>query len=70
MMAIKQICEDPEPVGHSYMDLEPEGRQIVDLHRQYKHAVATGDHNLAQELEEDMKMMRFNWGKEKAHMEA
>ena len=33
------------------------------------HAMATGDYNYAQELEEEMKMMRFNWGKEKQHME-
>ena len=46
-----------------------EGRGIVDLHRNYKHAMATGDYNYAQELEEEMKMMRFNWGKEKQHME-
>jgi len=70
MHAIKQVCEDPEPVSHSYMDLDPEGRQIVDLHRSFKHAMATGDYGYAQELEEEMKMMRFNWGKHKAHMEA
>ena len=70
MEAIRQVCEDPEPVSHSYMDLEPEGRQLVDLHRTHKHAMATGDYNYAQELEEEMKMMRFNWGKNKGHMEA
>ena len=32
--------------------------------------MATGDYNYAQELEEEMKMMRFNWGKNKGHMEA
>ena len=32
--------------------------------------MATGDYDYANELEEEMKMMRFNWGKEKAHMEA
>ena len=68
--AIKEVCEDPEPVSHSYMDLSPEARGIVDLHRQYKHLMATGDYDGAQELEEEMKLMRFNWGKEKAHMEA
>ena len=67
MMAIKQICDDPEPVSHGYMDLSEEGRGIVDLHRSYKHAVATGDYDYAQELEEEMKMMRFNWGKAKHH---
>jgi len=70
MQAIKQVCEDPEPVDHSYMDLTPEARGIVDLHRSFKHAMATGDYDGAQELEEEMKLMRFNWGKEKAHMEA
>ena len=70
MMAIKQICDDPEPVEHSYMDLAPEGRGLVDMHRSYKHAMATGDYGYANELEEEMKMMRFNWGKEKGHMEA
>ena len=70
MQAIKQVCEDPEPVEHSYMDLSPEGRGIVDLHRSFKHAMATGDHDGAQELEEEMKLMRFNWGKEKGHLEA
>ena len=33
MQAIKQVCDDPEPVEHSYMDLAPEGRQIVRHHR-------------------------------------
>ena len=70
MEAIRQVCEDPEPVDHSYMDLAPEGRQLVDLHRAHKHAMATGDYNHAQELEEEMKMMRFNWGKNKDHMQA
>ena len=70
MEAIRQVCEDPEPVDHSYMDLTPEARGIVDLHRSFKHAMATGDYDGAQELEEEMKMMRFNWGKEKAHMQA
>ena len=32
--------------------------------------MATGDYNYAQELEEEMKMMRFNWGKKKDHMQA
>jgi hypothetical protein len=31
--------------------------------------VATGDYDYAQELEEEMKLMRFNWGKAKHHME-
>ena len=52
------------------MDLGKEGRQIVDLHRDYKHARATGDYGHAQELEEEMKLMRFNWGNDKGHMEA
>jgi len=69
MLAIKQVCEDPEPVDHSYMDLTPEGRSLVDLHRNHRHAMATGDYDYANELEEEMKMMRFNWGKQKAHME-
>ena len=69
-MAIKQICEDPEPASHSYMDLSEDGRRIVDLHRDFRHKMATGDYDGANELEEEMKMMRFNWGKEKAHMEA
>ena len=70
LQAIKQICDDPEPVEHSYMDLTPEARGIVDLHRAHKHAMATGDYGGAQELEEEMKMMRFNWSKERGHMEA
>ena len=70
MEAIRQVCEDPEPVDHSYMDLAPEARGLVDLHRNYKHLMATGDMDGAQELEEEMKMMRFNWGKNKGHMEA
>jgi hypothetical protein len=64
MQAIKQVCDDPEKCEHSYMDLDKEGRGLVDMHRNYKHAMATGDLNHAQELEEEMKMMRFNWGKE------
>jgi len=40
-LAIKQICED-EPYQGRYMDLTPEGRKIVDLHRNYNHARATG----------------------------
>ncbi len=64
MAAIKQVCDDPEPVSHSYMDLGPEGRELVDLHRSHRHAMATGDYGAAQELEEEMKMMRFNWGKD------
>ena len=63
MQAIKQICENPDPVEHSYMDLTPEARGLVDMHRAHRHAKATGDENYAQELEEEMKMMRFNWGK-------
>ena len=70
MAAIKQICDDPEPAEHSYMDLSEEGRSIVDMHRSLKHAMATGDYNYAQELEEEMKMMRFNWGKDRDHMAA
>ena len=68
--AIKEVCEDPEPLEHSYMDLSPEARGIVDIHRQFRHLMATGDYDGAHELEEEMKLMRFNWGKEKAHMEA
>ncbi|KAL1527011.1 hypothetical protein AB1Y20_015699 [Prymnesium parvum] len=64
MQAIKQICEDPDPPEHSYMDLGPEGRSLVDLHRSYRHAKATGDEGYAAELEEEMKMMRFNWAKD------
>ena len=45
MEAIKQVCEDPEPVEHGYMDLTPEARGIVDLHRSFKHAMATGDYD-------------------------
>ena len=52
------------------MDLSEEGRGIVDLHRSHRHAVATGDYDYAQELEEEMKLMRFNWGNDKGHMEA
>ena len=70
MQAIQQICEDPEPVSHGYMDLTPEARGIVDMHRSFKHAMATGDYNEAQELEEEMKLMRFNWGNQRKHMEA
>ena len=62
MQAIKQICDDTDPLEHSYMDLNPEARGLVDLHRSYRHAKATGDENYAAELEEEMKMMRFNWG--------
>lgn len=40
-LAIKQICED-EPYQGRYMDLTPDGRRIVDLHRSYNHARATG----------------------------
>ena len=70
MEAIKQVCEDPEPLSHGYMDLEPEARRIVDMHRQLKHAMATGDYGMAHELEEEMKLMRFHWGKDKDHMQA
>ena len=41
------------------MDLTPEGRSLVDLHRNHRHAMATGDYDYANELEEEMKMMRF-----------
>ena len=27
--AIKEVCEDPEPVSHSYMDLSPEARALL-----------------------------------------
>jgi hypothetical protein len=40
-LAIKQICDD-EPFQGRYMDLTPDGRKIVDLHRNYNHARATG----------------------------
>ena len=59
-MALKQVCDD-EPYDGHYMDLPAESRQIVDTHRLYRHAKATGKTDLADELEEDMKMMRFNW---------
>ena len=65
MQAIKQVCEDPEPVDHCYMDLNPEARRIVDMHRSLKHLMATGDYDGAAELEEEMKMMRFKWGDNK-----
>jgi hypothetical protein len=64
MQAIKQICDDDEPLDHSYMDLEPEARGLVDIHRNHRWAKATGDEGYAAELEEEMKMMRFNWGKD------
>ena len=60
MEAIRQVCEDPEPASHGYMDLSPEGRELVDLHRTYRHAMATGELDYARELEEEMQMMRFN----------
>jgi len=62
-MALKQVCED-EPYQGRYMDLTPEARRIVDLHRNFNHARATGKEDWAQELEEEMKMMRFSWGKD------
>lgn len=61
MQAIKQICENPDPPEHSYMDLTPEAKSFVDLHRAFRHAKATGDVTQAQELEEEMKLMRFRW---------
>ena len=61
--AATQVCDDPEPASHSYMDLSPEGRQLVDLHRSHRHARATGEYDFAQELEEEMKMMRFKYAR-------
>lgn len=68
--AIKQLCDDPEPATHGYMDLSSEARQLVDLHRNHRRALATGDYDLANELEEDMTLMRFKWPTDKQHMEA
>ena len=65
--AIAQICEDDEPI-ESYMDLTPEARKIVDIHREYRHAKATGEYAVASDLEEEMKLMRFNWPKEDGHL--
>ena len=59
-VALKQVCDD-EPYQGSYMDLSPEARQIVDLHRNYRHAQATGKVEWAAELEEEMKLMQFRW---------
>ena len=59
-MALKQVCDDDPYDGH-YMDLPAESKHIVDTHRLYRHAKATGKTEMAEELEEDMKMMRFNW---------
>ena len=67
--AIKQLCDDPSP-PHGYMDLSSEARQLVDLHRNHRRALATGDYDLANELEEDMTLMRFKWPTDKQHMEA
>lgn len=64
MQAIKQICNDDERPDHGYMDLTPEARGLVDLHRNHRWAKATGDENYAAELEEEMKLMRFNWGEQ------
>ena len=55
------MCDDPDPYTGHYMDLSAESKQIVDTHRLYRHAKATGKDGLCEELEEDMKMMRFNW---------
>ncbi|EOD41424.1 hypothetical protein EMIHUDRAFT_448792 [Emiliania huxleyi CCMP1516] len=62
-LAIKQVCDD-EPYQGRYMDLSPEARKIVDMHRNFNHARATGKGDWATELEEEMKMMRFSWGAE------
>jgi len=61
-LALKQVCDDPDPYQGGYMDLSPEARQIVDLHRNHRHAKATGKEEWAAEMEEEMKMMRFQWG--------
>ena len=58
-----QVCDD-EPYQGRYMDLSPEARKIVDMHRNFNHARATGKGDWATELEEEMKMMRFSWGAE------
>ena len=61
--AIKSVYEDDDDEGRlSYLELSPEARSLVDLHRDHRHARATGKDAWAAELEEEMKMMRFRWG--------
>lgn len=61
--AIKSVHEDDDDEGRlSYMELTPEARGLVDLHRSHRHARATGKEAWAADLEEEMKMMQFRWG--------
>ena len=49
----------PTPTPTPYPN---QARSLVDLHRDHRHARATGKDAWAAELEEEMKMMRFRWG--------
>jgi len=59
---IAAIRDDDDDEGRlSYMELSPEARGLVDLHRDHRHARATGKEAWAADLEEEMKMMQFSW---------
>ena len=61
--AIRSVYDDDDDEGRlSYGELSPEARGLVDLHRDHRHARATGKEAWAADLEEEMHMMRFRWG--------